>query len=82
MMAKFIEFKPLPNSEGKRPGTWTVHTKKEGAYLGDIEWWGRWRCYTFSPSWNSVYEHVCLRDIADFCEEQTRAHKQRAKESA
>lgn len=43
-----------------------VQSKDPVHKLGEIRWWGRWRRYAFFPSPNTLYEHVCLRDIADF----------------
>lgn len=43
--------------------------------LGQVRWFGRWRCYAFFPETGTVYERVCLRTIADFAEEETRKHR-------
>jgi hypothetical protein len=42
--------------------------------LGTVKWFGRWRCYAFFPSQQTVYEKTCLREIADFCQDMTAAH--------
>jgi len=69
--------------------TWDVRTKSEspkdprgegGRYLGHIQWFGRWRGYAFFPELQTIYEQKCLREIADFIEGQTKAH--RAKKAA
>jgi len=43
--------------------------------LGTVKWFGRWRGYAFFPCQQTVYEQVCLREIADFCEEFSREHR-------
>jgi len=43
--------------------------------LGTVKWFGRWRAYCFFPGTNTVYEKTCLREIADFCQDMTTAHK-------
>jgi hypothetical protein len=44
--------------------------------LGEVRWFGRWRCYAFYPEPDTLYERQCLRDIADFCEARTREHRE------
>jgi len=48
-----------------------------GASLGEVRWFGRWRCYAFYPFAGTIYERKCLRDIADFCEKETQRHRER-----
>jgi len=66
----FIEITPNPKTK-----VWEVVTKEEDNFLGIIKWFGRWRKYTFMPSSNSVYEEVCLREIADWIECRTKEHR-------
>lgn len=63
----------VPNPKTK---TWLVETKDSGQIIGGIAWFGPWRCYSFLPNSNTVYEKVCLREIADFCEQKTKEHRQ------
>lgn len=67
---EFVEGQPCP-----RTRTWTVVTKQDGTLLGSIRWDGGFRKYVFRPYGQAIYDNVCLRDIAAFVEEQTRAHK-------
>jgi len=53
---------------------WSVEAKEGGAKLGEVRWFGRWRGYAFFPL-DAIFEHKCLRDIADFVEMQTKAHR-------
>jgi hypothetical protein len=46
-----------------------------GAQIGEIRWFSRCRCYDYWPDDGSVYSAVCLREIAEFCECATAAHK-------
>jgi hypothetical protein len=48
---------------------------EDNVKLGEIRWFGRWRCYSFFPFTDTLYEHTCLRDIADFCETVTKEHR-------
>ena len=56
---------------------WTIVTTDGEIDLGEVKWFGKWRCYAYFPLNDSVYEKQCLRDIAAFCE--TKTNKQRAR---
>ena len=34
--------------------------------IGQIRWWTAWRCFTFWPESNTLYERHCLVDITKF----------------
>lgn len=71
--ATWIRFDELtPNPATKR---WAVMPKDDGAQIGRVQWYGPWRKYCFMPMANTVFEQLCLREIAAFCEEQTKAHR-------
>ena len=70
-MNKFISFRRAAKSKSGKTNTWLVKTD-DGTVLGRIKWFGRWRCYAFHPDDTTLYEHECLRMIADFCETQTK----------
>ena len=46
-----------------------------GQPLGEIRWYGQWRRYAFFPNAHTLFEEVCLRQIADFCENETRLYR-------
>jgi hypothetical protein len=53
--------------------------------LGRIKWYSPWRKYCFFPSNGAittytVFEWKCLRAIAQFCEDQTKLHKENSRE--
>ncbi len=68
----YITFQPLP--PGPATLKWSVVTKIKPQQIGTISWFGRWRKYCFNPAPDTVFEQVCLRDIADFIETKTREH--------
>jgi hypothetical protein len=72
-MASYITFIPAPPNPKTK--VWYVATATQDSYLGKIAWFGRWRCYSFFPNQGTIFEKTCLRDIADFCEEQTKAQR-------
>ena len=65
----FVPGEPKPKTK-----TWWVRAKG-GSTIGLVAWFGRWRKYSFFPEGGTVWEQVCLREIADFCEARTREHK-------
>lgn len=58
---------------------WAVMNKHDEVFLGSVKWFSRWRCYSFFPATDTIFEKDCLRDIADFCVLQTDEHKARKK---
>jgi hypothetical protein len=58
---------------------WWVVNKYDDFQLGWIGWFARWRKYGFYPKADTVYEEVCLREIASFCQSETRLHKMEKK---
>lgn len=77
-MAKWIEFWFLRDT-GKTK-VWEVVTIGTDRHaLGAVKWFPRWRKYSFYPAPDMVFEEVCLRDIAEFCVEKTKEHRQQRK---
>jgi hypothetical protein len=68
----FLEGPRLPKTR-----TWFVLTKEGEQGLGRIQWFSRWRKYCFFPLGDTAFEQDCLQEIASFCEQRTREHKQR-----
>lgn len=61
---------------GGKTRQFNVYSKSNRSLLGTIKWWGGWRKYVFFPL-NSLFDNVCLRNIATFCEEATATHMSR-----
>lgn len=60
---------------------WIVHPKSGAqTILGHVRWFGRWRKYCFFPAAETVFDHHCLRIVANVCEELTREHMQSNKQ--
>ena len=70
---KYIRF--VPSTPKPKTKTWRVESTESGVELGYVAWYGRWRCYTFAPLNDTIYEKQCLRDIAEFCERETLAQR-------
>ncbi len=81
MNGKWIDFLQMPREKpGMKTLVWQVVPKSEDRGpqhpLGLVKWYGGFRKYSFFPAPNTIYEQVCLRDIAEFCEMKTREHNQ------
>ncbi len=54
------------------PDRWAIYAK-DGAMLGKVSWYPRWRKFIFAPvSLSSVFSHECLTDLAAFLKTRTR----------
>jgi hypothetical protein len=59
----FITFKES-NLYNKKTKTWQVWSGD--VFLGLISWKAQWRKYVFFPHADTLYDSICLMDIADF----------------
>lgn len=62
----------LPRLAGAKLTRYAVMTMDGATMLGEIKWFGKWRCYSFFPVPERVFEKVCLREIATWCEDLTK----------
>jgi hypothetical protein len=64
---KFItfEYRLYPTSQGGY--FWEVTNTKDGSRLGYIEWFKKWKKFSFfNYEEPCVFEEICLGDISDF----------------
>jgi hypothetical protein len=71
-MSKYLVFVPAGVSDSGKTKKWDVQSS--GVHLGWVSWYSHWRKYTFNPG-DSIFDHACLREIADFIESETAKHK-------
>lgn len=82
-MSTYINFQLTPQDPKKKTAIWEVVTKDGQSILGQVRWYAPWRKYCFYPIHGYashiyvIFEQVCLRDIADFIESETKKHKQK-----
>ncbi len=72
-MNTWIRFEELPPAPKTK--RWAVISKDQEITIGAVTWFGPWRKYCFHPEMGTVFEQVCLREIADFCESETLKHR-------
>lgn len=79
-VGNYIAICNLGKIDGRKTNIYEV-TTLDGVkvLLGTIKWYGRWRKYVFQPEQETIYEETCLRDIAQFIEDETKAHRAKAK---
>ena len=70
----FITFAQQEPDPRKVTNDWIVRASA-GVRLGSVSWFAAWRRYTFKPDAGGVFDAVCLREIADFCEGATKGRK-------
>ena len=75
---KWIDFRLHGISPSGKTKTWVVQNRENSTVLGRIEWFSRWRKYTFQPYPDMVFEETCLADISEFIQQETKAQMQRA----
>lgn len=73
MTGTWIDIKEMDNPGKKTKRFWVV-AKESGDTLGYIGWYVPWRKYWFEPSANTGFEWVCMREISDFIEKETKEH--------
>lgn len=65
--AKWLRFERV-HVPTRKTETWIVYSKEGASILGVVQWFGRWRRYTFEPAACTEFEPTCLRDLAAFLE--------------
>ncbi len=66
-----LEFKEVPDN-GRRTMSWDVSNRRFGVSLGNVSWFARWKCFCFFPEREGMaFDAQCLRDIAQFCDDET-----------
>jgi len=76
----YIQFLDAGYSDTGKTKVWDVATIDDSEdLLGEIRFDAGWWKYKFCPFPKTEYEFVCLREIANFCEEQTKLWRFRKK---
>lgn len=72
----WVTFDEYGTSESGKTKRWAVHAAEPPREeLGKVTWYPFWRKYAFLPHPLTVFEEECLRDIAAFCESETKKHR-------
>jgi hypothetical protein len=71
MPGSYLKFVEVPGLTRRKTKIWRVLAKDGDLKLGSVSWMGHWRCDAFWPDMGTVFERLCLQQIAGFCEQQT-----------
>ena len=69
-----VAFRRTGLSKSGRTAVWEVLGAPDDVHIGIVSWYGPWRQYCFFPADRTVFEKVCLAQIAQFCLELTTMH--------
>ena len=75
MSPSYISFKLNDRQISHKTNTWEVWSLDEASHLGQVRWYSPWRKYCFFPASGTIWEEVCLRDVAVFLEWETKKHR-------
>lgn len=75
----YLHFNEL-NNPGFKTRIWEVTNNTNDCILGIVRWRASWRKYVYLPVEGTLYDPNCIRDIANFMDEQTRHQKKKYKE--
>lgn len=71
----YLDFIIGRRPEGKKTDVWKVVCR--GMDLGLVFWYSHWRKYTFYAGEKPILDPGCLRELAEFCEQKTKEHKEK-----
>ena len=78
---EYLYFRNLGRFREKKTNTYEILAKRNNFCLGTINWYSRWGQYVFEPTPETIYTSKCLRDIAEFCETETKKYKTASRQS-
>lgn len=80
MENKFVNIEGVGPSPTKKTFIYAVKAKSDAIAaltLGTIKWYGAWRKYVFHPAEHTLFDHHCLREIAEVCDQLSQAFRKK-----
>ena len=71
----WLKFEEWANPAQRKTKIWEVTSTQGSWSLGEVKWFAPWRRYCFEPL-SCILDASCLREIANFCESETKKHKE------
>ena len=68
--SEYLTIQYAGDSPSGKTSTWEVIAVRNGALLGVVRWFGRWRQYAFFPEPGTIYSAGCMADVEAFISEQ------------
>jgi len=62
--SKYLTFNRDDHYEGKTTRI-IITSKRHLGVLGEVKWFGRWRCYAFFPDEQTIWNDECLNDVKE-----------------
>lgn len=75
----YVMFTLAGKSRSGKTALWNVHNAKDYLDLGVVYWKTEWRRYVYVPEEGTIYDHVCLQELAAFVSRQTELHNELCK---
>lgn len=75
-LGKYMHVCEPVNSTSGKTKIWTI-TDRLFIPLGQVRWFGRWRCYAFFPETGTVFNASCMRELVMFCEATTKEQRKK-----
>lgn len=72
----YLEFRHVGHSSTGKTDVWRVVNTNDGSDLGQVSWYGAWRKYVFFCDDASIWSPDCLRQVAQFVDDQMDSRKQ------
>lgn len=64
----FLKF-TLTRNTGKTC-VWHVESAANHTFLGVLGWFAPWRRYVFRPAENTIFDALCIRELANFIDDR------------
>lgn len=73
----YLTIAPGTKKDGQKTYTYCVFALASSVFLGIVKWRPGWRKYVFEPQPDTVFDCGCLREMADFLDQQTTMQKRK-----
>ena len=75
VISEYLEF-VTQVVEGKKTLLTKVYSRRNGALLAEIKWYGPWRQYCFFPNPHTIWNPACLKEVNDVIETLMKRHRE------
>lgn len=77
-LGKYMYVRDSQPSASGLTSIWSILGRGDGV-LGQVRWFGRWRCYAFHPEPHTVFNAECMEELMNFCATETKYQRRRKK---
>lgn len=58
------------NASSGKTQVWAIRSTRDGAVLGEVRWFGRWRQYALFPAPGTVFNTGCMAELITFIKDR------------